>query len=136
MVRSVRRMVRTQKNHPEGWLIVKLMLVWLQMHFQLSGQPNFVDLALVESLKQKAGGAGKGATTGDPVEDGSGGTPRNEGKVFVADVVAVEKRLKVGHRRMSSSTKSSGLELRKDLYCMYRALDISRARHPQDLVVP
>ena len=112
VVRSVRRIVRAQKNHPEGWLIVKFMLVWLQMHFQLSSQPSFVDLSFIKGLKKQIGCSGQWANSGQPVENRTGGTPSDEGQIFLANVVAVEHCLKVGHWMMSSSTASSGLECR------------------------
>ena len=103
-VRSVRRIVRAQKNHPEGWLIVKLMLVWLQMHFQLFRQPSFVNLSFIKGLKKQAGGTWKISTACNPVEDRTGGAAGDEGQILVADVVAVEECLQVSHSKSSTSS--------------------------------
>ena len=73
------------------------LMKMLQMHFQLSSQPSFVNLSFIKGQKKQAGGTWKISTACNPIEDRTGGAAGDEGQILVADVVAVEEGLQVLH---------------------------------------
>ena len=96
-VRPVRRIVWPQKSQPEGWLWLVVLYLMLQINFEPIRQPRFVDPTIGERLQQKLSGSRQGAAALDPIIDRAGRAPRDEGEVFVADVVVVKEGLKVFH---------------------------------------